>query len=550
MVALCALAAVALVAGYAWFLGDWIIDDAGISFAYARSLAQGHGLVQQPGVAPVEAYSNLSWVLLAAAAIRLGWFDPVVTPKLVGMTLVGVAVAITLLAFRRVGPRLLAAGVGSLLAAATPALAVWSVSGLENPLYVLLFASLFRTTLATLRAPAASSAGITNATWSGVLAGLAALTRPEGAVAVATLPLAMLLGGKLLADRRAWREAAVAVGVGTLIVLGSLAFRLAYFGDFVPNTYWAKVQGHTRPLLALAQLGALAAVVAGGARLLRRPSPMRYALVCALVAGVLVALRARSLTRALGDVLGELLLGATLLALAARLARGRLPTLPAALCATTATTMLAFWSLPGDWMGEYRFASPFVLLAWPTAIAALPAAWLRAVRRTPRWGVLLALLLLGWHGVALARRTQRFAEHTGKVALLVVAADYQRSFARYAERLAVAQPSLLTVDVGGVLWVAKMRIYDLGTLCDPVITRALYHDTPRLHEYVFGETKPTFIRVHGAAAELARFDSDPRFRRDYLAIAEHARGDPGVFDGSYVRRDALASPEDLEQLRR
>jgi hypothetical protein len=550
-VSLCALAAVALVAGYAWFLGDWIIDDAGISFAYARSLAQGHGLVQQPGVAPVEAYSNLSWVLLAAAATRLGWFDPVVTPKVVGLALVGLAVAVTLSAFGRVGPRLLAAGAGLLLAAATPAVAVWSVSGLENPLYVLLFASLFRTALATLRAPAAGSASIASAVCCGVVAGLAALTRPEGALAVLTLPLAILLGGRLFGgQRRAWREVTVAVGVGAMIVLGSIAFRVAYFGDFVPNTYWAKVQGHTRPLLALAQLGALAAVVACGAKLLRRPTPVRYALVSALVASVLVALRVRSLTRSLGDVSGEVLLGATLLALAARLARGPLPALPAALCATTATTMLAFWSLPGDWMGEYRFASPFVLLAWPTFIATLPAGWLRVVRRAPRWGALLALLLLGWHGVALARRTQRFAEHTGKVALLSVADDYRRSFARYAERLAVAQPALLTVDVGGVLWVAKMRIYDLGTLCDRVITRALYHDTPRLHDYVFAETKPTFIRVHGAAAELARFDSDPRFRRDYVAIDERARGDSGVFDGSYVRRDALTSPDDVQQLRR
>ena len=33
----------------------WTVDDAGVSFAYARSLAGGHGLVSQPG-APRKAW--------------------------------------------------------------------------------------------------------------------------------------------------------------------------------------------------------------------------------------------------------------------------------------------------------------------------------------------------------------------------------------------------------------------------------------------------------------------------------------------------------------
>jgi hypothetical protein len=44
----------------------WIVDDAGISFAYARNLADGNGLVAQPGSAPVEGYSNFAWVVLLA----------------------------------------------------------------------------------------------------------------------------------------------------------------------------------------------------------------------------------------------------------------------------------------------------------------------------------------------------------------------------------------------------------------------------------------------------------------------------------------------------
>lgn len=40
------------------------IEDAGISFAYARNLAQGDGLVSYPGGERVEGYSNALWVFL------------------------------------------------------------------------------------------------------------------------------------------------------------------------------------------------------------------------------------------------------------------------------------------------------------------------------------------------------------------------------------------------------------------------------------------------------------------------------------------------------
>ncbi|HEX9668193.1 MAG TPA: hypothetical protein VGC93_01805, partial [Thermoanaerobaculia bacterium] len=72
------LAAVALVAALAVYAtGCWLvwrqtpIDDAYISFRYARNLAAGEGLVFNPGER-VEGYSGLSWVLVLAAGDALG----------------------------------------------------------------------------------------------------------------------------------------------------------------------------------------------------------------------------------------------------------------------------------------------------------------------------------------------------------------------------------------------------------------------------------------------------------------------------------------------
>jgi len=69
-------------------LSEWLIDDAGISFVYSRNLAAGYGLVTQPGVLPVEGYSNFLWVLVMAFFFLINLFDPYITSKAVSFILV------------------------------------------------------------------------------------------------------------------------------------------------------------------------------------------------------------------------------------------------------------------------------------------------------------------------------------------------------------------------------------------------------------------------------------------------------------------------------
>jgi len=68
--------------------GEWIIDDAGISFAYTRNLVQGYGLVSQAGLEPVEGYSNFTWVILFVPFFWLNLFHPILIPKLISILLV------------------------------------------------------------------------------------------------------------------------------------------------------------------------------------------------------------------------------------------------------------------------------------------------------------------------------------------------------------------------------------------------------------------------------------------------------------------------------
>src|SRR5437870_4478354 len=50
----------------------YFIEDAGISFAFARNLVDGEGLVAYPGGERVEGYSNALWTFLLAAFYALG----------------------------------------------------------------------------------------------------------------------------------------------------------------------------------------------------------------------------------------------------------------------------------------------------------------------------------------------------------------------------------------------------------------------------------------------------------------------------------------------
>jgi len=61
------------------------VDDAAISFSYARNFAQGLGLgALYPGAPRVEGYSNLLWVILLGGGTRLG-LDTILVSKIFGL---------------------------------------------------------------------------------------------------------------------------------------------------------------------------------------------------------------------------------------------------------------------------------------------------------------------------------------------------------------------------------------------------------------------------------------------------------------------------------
>jgi hypothetical protein len=199
-------------------------DDAFISYRYAQNALDGHGLVYNIGER-VEGYTNFLWVICLIIAGKLGiGFD--VAAKSLGIASgIGMIVLAALLIrhFRPTASRLddALAAVGAVWVASNGALAYWAVSGLETAFFGLLVSLSILLWLRRSRMVVIPIA-------------LSILTRPEGGLFWILLGVAEWFRSK---DTRsiAWHFAAVGVFLAPYA-----AFKLAYYGDLLPNPFYAK----------------------------------------------------------------------------------------------------------------------------------------------------------------------------------------------------------------------------------------------------------------------------------------------------------------------
>ena len=240
---------------FAW---EFNTDDAFITLRYSRHLAEGRGLVWNPGEDPVEGYSNFTYVLLGAGALKAG-LDPIIFLKGLGA---GAAVANLLLTYVLarfwVGPFM--ALMAPALVTATAGFTWWTVSGLETPVYQGL---LLAVTLFTLRGlgyrwvDSSTGDGLEtrrpdgyHASWlgaAGMLSAVAGMTRPEGplifiaAFGAVFIDLALRWHrGELQDWRRGLRVLQALVIPFVVLYGGYFIIRWIYFGRLLPNTIYCK----------------------------------------------------------------------------------------------------------------------------------------------------------------------------------------------------------------------------------------------------------------------------------------------------------------------
>jgi arabinofuranosyltransferase len=214
----------------------FIQDDAFISFRYAEHLANGMGLVWNPGE-PVEGYTNFLWVVLLSLPLALGG-DPIFYSAAFGVA----CWAVALVAAHRTASLLLSptqAFISTSMLALNYSFMAYATGGLETPLQTSLFA------VVTYLVADASHRGrwrSSSLVMLSVSAGLAFLTRMDSALLLAPFMLAAvwLAWTTTPPDKRAG-QLAVGIVPAALLVAGWLVWKLSYYGDVLPNTFYVKM---------------------------------------------------------------------------------------------------------------------------------------------------------------------------------------------------------------------------------------------------------------------------------------------------------------------
>lgn len=225
---------------------DFVTDDAYISFVFARNLAEHGALVFNPGMDPVEGYTNFLWTLVLGLLMRVG-LEPELTARVLG-TAFGLANLVV--AWRLVdeivgeiagepdgAPRGGWALVAPALLAFSAGFACWSSGGLETQMFTFWVSLSFYAYVRAEREPR----------WlprMGVFLALSAMTRPEG-----LLVTAIIGGHRLVANLiRERRLVPTRTEIACLCLFLAVwapwyAWRWWYYGYPFPNTAYVKAGG-------------------------------------------------------------------------------------------------------------------------------------------------------------------------------------------------------------------------------------------------------------------------------------------------------------------
>jgi arabinofuranosyltransferase len=470
---LAALALLGLGVAHLRYHAGYTLDDAYITFRYARNFVRGAGLVYNLGDY-VKGYSNTLFTLLMTLPEWLGR-DPIGFARFVGLASFA-ALCVTAYGYARTADASAAVRDRShwllALLAASSALAVHFSGGLETGLYTaLVFAAVVRRV---------SEQSTSAPPWSAGLFCLVIWSRPEGILIFAASAVHDLAWR---AHAKQFRAADLAFYLlPPLAYAGELAASLTYYGAAFPQTYYAKTRETAGMLDAVRTLWA-------GFR--AQLAPESY------------------LSRGLADTgFGWLGLCATPLALLDRQSRRR----NAALLLALAAQLVFVIRAGDDWAPAFRFGVPLLPLWFALIIDALAVVALLA-RRYER----LCFNLLGASALALClpiqlRESERIAVERP------VNAENKLAQGRWLATLAEPGITLASFDIGGQGYAAGgFQILDSVGLTVRETTGCRDRMLPRCVRYARLEL-PALVRLHNNRRRDAFVSRSVVAEQPYLAL--------------------------------
>ncbi len=234
------LAAIVLWLSVVAWSNRFVQDDAFISFRYAQNLVHGHGLVFNPGER-VEGYTNFLWTVLVAGGLALG-IDPVAFTFVVGIICFALSLILTYKLSRLLLRSTETALLTTILLGTNYTFSCYATGGLETQLQAALLTCC--AWLALRWEKDGRYSGKSLAALS-LVSALAVLTRPDSLLPVAVFcGYALAQAASARKERQEWLKNVVFLAGPLFLVIGPwLLWKVAFYGELLPNTFYAKVHG-------------------------------------------------------------------------------------------------------------------------------------------------------------------------------------------------------------------------------------------------------------------------------------------------------------------
>ncbi len=451
---------------------DYTVDDAFITFRYSKNLINGLGPVFNAGER-VEGITNFMWMLLMAGTMKAG-VDPVQASKVLGLASSVLLILALWKILKYEGVGLAARTFSTMLLALDGSLVLWSVGGLETSFFTLL--CFVGSALAIVNRPGQRLYFI-----SGLMLGVGFLTRPEAAIFIAVAFVFLLLEpNKTEAQKKGLRRWALTVSI---IVLTFLTWRLIYYGDIFPNTFYAKTgRGLTQTL--------------GGARYIYRYFMLYGGMLTIPLSLLPLVLGKTKRFYSFSLIVVFSFFGYVLLVSGA------------------------------DWMMFFRFllpALPFLYLTVGFGVQEFSETFIATLRRPAAaayffsfCGLLLSVMFLT------STLTGRFLHEAPLHGMNVYTGGIHRSLGFWLKRNASPSSLIAVADAGAIPYFSELLTLDMSGLVDPYLARIAPTEPRGLRldlDYVF-KREPDFIQLY-SATDITR-EGFTGYYRGYEELFERA----------------------------
>ncbi len=553
-----------------WRLKSFTVDDAYISYRYARNFARGLGLIYNPGER-IEGYTNFLWTVLLGVGDKLG-IAPTTTAKLLGFSCGLACVALLFYIESQIRPLRAVPALSPYLLGTTSVFMGYSIWGLETPLFAALLlggvALMMREERPIADGPAGEPAWrriARQVPWSGAVFGAAGLTRPEAPLYLGLMML-FLPGARLLPIARG--EGAPERRPGLLMVAIAGLCYLAYWRlgdrdlDRFRVTLWTAFNDSPMPIgvetadrigqgifYALLAFAGVAAALELPRALVTVRNIARGGLFAAIVGAHLLWRKAfygawvpNTFTAKTGNVAqqlsggvdylkhyrdneGSAVLALLLIGVGVAIALKHRHLLAFAAIGACALTYVAM--VGGDWMPIYRFAAPIQPFLYLVAGAGARIL-IEEKKATFNWGLLLLALYGADHRNDQLKADRIKVLNDEKGFWDRAAGGVARWFEleREAYGRDAVEGALALGDIGQVGYETNLPIVDLLGLVDPVVAKLPGGYTnkigPRFNDYFF-ERKPRYFVLisaefdcmHPSVTGSIALWRDPRFLDNY-----------------------------------